>query len=68
LVFAAVYWVGLLVLWTTALPASIEGGHALGGYIAAIIIIGFGTGGIKSNIAPLVRYSIATGNTRRVDG
>jgi hypothetical protein len=54
LVFAAVYWVGLLVLWTTALPASIEGGHALGGYIAAIIIIGFGTGGIKSNIAPLI--------------
>jgi POT family proton-dependent oligopeptide transporter len=54
LVFAAVYWVGLLVLWTTALPASIAGGHALGGYIAAIIIIGFGTGGIKSNIAPLI--------------
>jgi POT family proton-dependent oligopeptide transporter len=54
LVFAAVYWVGLLVLWTTALPASIEGGHALGGYISAIVIIGFGTGGIKSNIAPLI--------------
>lgn len=54
LVFAAVYWVGLLVLWTTALPASIAGGHALGGYIAAIVIIGFGTGGIKSNIAPLI--------------
>jgi POT family proton-dependent oligopeptide transporter len=54
LVFASVYWVGLLVLWTTALPASIAGGHALGGYIAAIVIIGFGTGGIKSNIAPLI--------------
>jgi POT family proton-dependent oligopeptide transporter len=54
LVFASVYWVGLLVLWTTALPTSIAGGHALGGYIAAIVIIGFGTGGIKSNIAPLI--------------
>jgi POT family proton-dependent oligopeptide transporter len=50
LVFAGVYWVGLLILWASALPASIAGGHALGGYVAAIIIIGFGTGGIKSNI------------------
>lgn len=54
LIFAGVYWVGLLILWASALPASIAGGHALGGYIAAIIIIGFGTGGIKSNIAPLI--------------
>lgn len=41
-------------LWTTALPAAIDGGASLGGYIAAIIVIGFGTGGIKSNIAPLI--------------
>ncbi|GAB7326886.1 hypothetical protein MBLNU13_g10807t1 [Cladosporium sp. NU13] len=54
LIFAGVYWIGLLILWASALPASIAGGHALGGYIAAIIIIGFGTGGIKSNIAPLI--------------
>ncbi|KAK4495971.1 hypothetical protein PRZ48_013239 [Zasmidium cellare] len=54
LIFAAVYWVGLAILWTTALPTSIEHGSALGGYVAAIIIIGFGTGGIKSNIAPLI--------------
>lgn len=54
MIFAGVYWVGLLILWASALPASIAGGHALGGYIAAIIIIGFGTGGIKSNIAPLI--------------
>lgn len=54
LIFAGCYWLGLIILWTSALPVSIEGGHALGGYIAAIIIIGFGTGGIKSNIAPLI--------------
>lgn len=54
LVFCGVYWVGLLILWTTALPASIDSGASLGGFIAAIIVIGFGTGGIKSNIAPLI--------------
>lgn len=43
-----------MILWTTSLPVAIEHGAALGGYIAAIIVIGFGTGGIKSNIAPLI--------------
>jgi POT family proton-dependent oligopeptide transporter len=52
--FCGVYWIGLLILWTTALPTSLAHGHALGGYIATIVIIGFGTGGIKSNIAPLI--------------
>ena len=52
--FCAVYWVGLLILWTTALPTSLAHGHALGGYVTAIVVIGFGTGGIKSNIAPLI--------------
>jgi len=52
--FCTVYWIGLLILWTTALPTSMAGGHALGGYVATIVIIGFGTGGIKSNIAPLI--------------
>ncbi|KAF2719520.1 PTR2-domain-containing protein [Polychaeton citri CBS 116435] len=54
LLFAGVYWVGLVILWTTALPVAIENGAALGGYITAIIVIAFGTGGIKSNIAPLI--------------
>lgn len=54
LIFCGVYWVGLLILWTTSLPSSVQGGSALGGYVAAIIVIGFGTGGIKSNIAPLI--------------
>ncbi|KAF4120957.1 proton-dependent oligopeptide transporter, POT family, partial [Geosmithia morbida] len=54
LVFCGFYWVGLIILWTTALPVSIEAGAGKGGYIAAIVIIGLGTGGIKSNIAPLI--------------
>lgn len=54
LIFACIYWVGILILWTTALPTSIEHGAALGGYVTAIIVIAFGTGGIKSNIAPLI--------------
>jgi POT family proton-dependent oligopeptide transporter len=47
---------GLVILWTTSLPIAIENGAALGGYVAAIIVIGIGTGGIKSNIGkPLIR-------------
>ncbi|KAI9724732.1 MAG: hypothetical protein M1812_000007 [Candelaria pacifica] len=54
LYFALIYMVGLVVLFTTALPVSIVGGHALGGLIAAMILIGLGTGGIKSNVGPLI--------------
>ena len=53
-IFCGVYWVGLLILWTTALPASLNAGAGIGGYATAIVVIGFGTGGIKSNIAPLI--------------
>jgi uncharacterized RDD family membrane protein YckC len=50
-----------VILWTTSLPIAIENGAALGGYVAAIIVIGIGTGGIKSNIAvsPLSDISLA---------
>ncbi|KAI5461953.1 POT family protein [Mariannaea sp. PMI_226] len=54
LIFCAFYWVGLVILWTTSLPAAQAHGAGLPGYIVAIIVIGFGTGGIKSNIAPLI--------------
>lgn len=53
IIFCGVYWVGLLLLWITALPA-VRDSAGLPGYIVSIIIIGFGTGGIKSNIAPLI--------------
>ncbi|KOS22354.1 Peptide transporter PTR2 [Escovopsis weberi] len=52
--FCCVYWVGLVVLFATSLPVALEHGAGLPGYIVSIIIIGFGTGGIKSNIAPLI--------------
>lgn len=67
LIFAAVYWVGLIILWTTSLPVAIDNGAALGGYVTAIIVIAFGTGGIKSNIAPLIadRKSLLEVNLRR---
>ncbi|ORY10765.1 hypothetical protein BCR34DRAFT_625130 [Clohesyomyces aquaticus] len=57
--FAAVYLLGLLILWTTALPSFLEHGAGLGGFIAAIITIGLGTGGIKANrviIDPAITY------------
>ncbi|EFY89900.1 hypothetical protein MAC_04109 [Metarhizium acridum CQMa 102] len=54
LIFCCIYWVGLLILWTTSLPVSIENGAGLGGYVTALVVIGLGTGGIKSNIAPLI--------------
>ncbi|KAI9793648.1 MAG: peptide transporter ptr2 [Peltula sp. TS41687] len=52
--FSVVYIIGLLVLFLTSLPVAIEHGASLGGLIAAMIIIGLGTGGIKSNVSPLI--------------
>jgi POT family proton-dependent oligopeptide transporter len=53
-VFAGVYIVGLLILLLTSLPVSLNNGAGLGGFIAAILIIGIGTGGIKANVSPLI--------------
>ncbi|KAL7273533.1 peptide transporter ptr2 [Rhizina undulata] len=54
LCFACVYICGLCILFVTSLPVAIEHGAALGGLVAAMIIIGLGTGGIKSNVSPLI--------------
>ncbi|KAI5294670.1 hypothetical protein KEM52_003488 [Ascosphaera acerosa] len=54
LIHCIIYIVGLLVLVCTSIPTSLEHGAGLGGFIAAIIIIGIGTGGIKSNVSPLI--------------
>ncbi|ERF73728.1 hypothetical protein EPUS_00982 [Endocarpon pusillum Z07020] len=54
LYFAIVYDFDLLILVTTALPAPITGGASLGGLNAAMIEIGLGTGGIKSNVSRLI--------------
>jgi POT family proton-dependent oligopeptide transporter len=61
---------GLLVLTITALPGPMAHGAGVGGFVTAIIrkslhgrclksadrskVIGIGTGGIKSNVAPLI--------------
>ncbi|KAJ5180913.1 MFS peptide transporter Ptr2 [Penicillium capsulatum] len=52
--FCGVYLVGLLILVCTSIPTALEHGAGLGGFIVAILIIGLGTGGIKSNVAPLI--------------
>ncbi|KKK21638.1 hypothetical protein P175DRAFT_0500965 [Aspergillus ochraceoroseus IBT 24754] len=52
--FCIFYLIGLLILVCTSIPGALEHGAGLGGFIAAILIIGLGTGGIKSNVAPLI--------------
>ncbi|KAK8242245.1 peptide transporter PTR2-A [Phyllosticta capitalensis] len=52
--FAIVYMVGIVILFLTSLPASIEAGYAFPGLLVAIVVIGLGTGGIKSNVSPLI--------------
>ncbi|PIA95670.1 putative peptide transporter ptr2 [Cercospora beticola] len=51
---AVVYLVGVAVLFVTSLPMSIEMGLAMPGLIAAMAIIGLATGGIKSNVSPMI--------------
>ncbi|EGD83934.2 uncharacterized protein TERG_00215 [Trichophyton rubrum CBS 118892] len=54
LYFCFVYMAGLIILVATSVHNSLAHGAGLGGFIASIIIIGIGTGGIKSNVAPLI--------------
>ena len=55
-IFAAclIYLFGLLVLVLTSIPASIHAGVALPGLIVAMIFLGLATGGVKSNVSPLM--------------
>lgn len=54
LVFSCIYFVGLLILTLTSIPAAIASGATFPGFIVAIVIIGLATGGIKANVSPLV--------------
>ncbi|CAG8899001.1 unnamed protein product [Penicillium egyptiacum] len=45
---------GVLILFVTSFPTSIKHGAGLPGLIVALILIGLGFGGIKSNVAPLI--------------
>lgn len=50
----AVVLVGHIILIISSVPGVIEKESALGAFVIALIIIGLGTGGFKSNISPLV--------------
>ncbi|EQL01067.1 POT family protein [Ophiocordyceps sinensis CO18] len=56
---------GFIILFATSLPASLVAGAGLPGLIVALFVIGLGTGGIKSNVGPLIadQYS---GKSRRL--
>ncbi|KAF2834986.1 di/tri peptide transporter 2, partial [Patellaria atrata CBS 101060] len=53
-IFSIVYATGVFILFLTSLPWSVEHGYALTGLVVAMIVIGLGTGGIKSNVSPLI--------------
>ncbi|KAG8530884.1 uncharacterized protein KY384_004241 [Bacidia gigantensis] len=54
ILFSLFYIAGLIILFITSLPFAINNGAALGGLAAAMTIAGLGTGGIKSNVSPLI--------------
>ncbi len=54
LYFSLIYIIGIAVLFITSLPMAIKSGASMGGLVVAMIIIGLGTGGIKSNVSPLI--------------
>ncbi|TIA88346.1 hypothetical protein E3P99_02618 [Wallemia hederae] len=59
---SGIYLIGLIILTLTSIPPAITGNSdaTLGGLIASMIIIGFGTGGIKSNISIWLAEQIKT--------
>ncbi|TIC02874.1 PTR2-domain-containing protein [Wallemia mellicola] len=61
-VFSGIYLIGLIILTCTSIPQSLSGGSnsAFGGMIVSMIVIGFGTGGIKSNISVYLGEQIKT--------
>jgi dipeptide/tripeptide permease len=58
--FSVVYMVGIGILFLTSLPWSIERGAAFPGLLVAMGVIGLGTGGIKSNVSPMIAEQIRT--------
>ncbi|EUC39969.1 hypothetical protein COCMIDRAFT_41624 [Bipolaris oryzae ATCC 44560] len=48
-----VYIVGLVILVATSTPAGIQSGAGFGGLVAAMVVIGLGTGSIKANVTPM---------------
>ncbi|KAJ2002669.1 hypothetical protein H4R26_003495 [Coemansia thaxteri] len=62
LIFASLYFVGLVLLAISSADFSIDGGFGLAGFcIAVFAFIGFGTGGIKSNVSSFMAEQIPLG-------
>lgn len=53
IVFAVIYAVGQFILVMTSIPQDSVAGHTAG-LIVAMVVIGLGTGGIKSNVSALI--------------
>ncbi|KAA8894356.1 POT family-domain-containing protein [Sphaerosporella brunnea] len=53
-IFSVIYVAGLVILFATSVPSSLEHGAGFGGIIVTMIVLGLGTGGIKSNVSPLI--------------
>lgn len=56
--FSVIYMIGIAILFVTSLPWSLERGAAFPGLIVAMVVIGLGTGGIKSNVSPLIAEQV----------
>ena len=56
--FSVVYMLGIVVLFVTSLPWSVQRGFAGPGLVVAMAVIGLGTGGIKSNVSPLIAEQV----------
>ncbi|RUS27671.1 putative peptide transporter ptr2 [Jimgerdemannia flammicorona] len=56
LVFSVIYMSGWLILTATATPAGLAAGAGFPGFIVALVVIGTGTGGIKSIVSPMVGW------------
>ncbi|KAJ1667515.1 hypothetical protein IW140_002095 [Coemansia sp. RSA 1813] len=60
--FATIYLVGLILLTISSADFSVDGGFGLPGFcIAVFAFIGFGTGGIKSNVSSFMAEQIPAG-------
>ncbi|KAJ2784261.1 hypothetical protein H4R18_001249 [Coemansia javaensis] len=62
ILFAVIYLVGLVILTISSADFSIKGGFGLAGFCIAVFAgIGFGTGGIKSNVSSFMADQIPVG-------
>jgi dipeptide/tripeptide permease len=56
--FSLVYMTGIVILFVTSLSWAVKSGAAFPGLIVAMVVIGIGTGGIKSNVSPLIAEQV----------